>query len=520
MRQQTNQVWRALASLQGKLTLSYVLVTVLTTMAVQVLLLLALTVYTLYSDFVPGLAVGFAADMARDLRGDLRGQATQQDVLERIYRQRDSGEEDVRITVEPARGSEPRGDVLVVVFDTQGLVITSSQPLSYSVGAAYSTILREPERALVQQALNGATEVKQVGGWLRPENYPIAAYPVFDRDEAVSGAVFIRALLPVAWPSLSEIAFLLGFSALGFTVAAALAGTIFGYLTARPFTRRLKRLSQANAALAAGGLGQQVNDSSADEIGELGRQFNQMSSRLEESIRNLKLMAERNAQLAEQARQLAVVEERNRLARDLHDSVSQQLFSITMLAAASRSLLANDPSQAEAYLGSLQTTAQQALHETRGLIYELRPAALNSQGLDVALRELVQGFREREHIAAELHIADERRLPLAHELALFRIAQEALANVARHAGASCVDVELRHWPDRVRLSISDNGRGFDATLPRRPGSVGLGGMAERAAELSGRLDIVTTPSGGTRITAEIPIIVDGDAAGAGSGTVL
>jgi two-component system, NarL family, sensor histidine kinase LiaS len=504
----TQRVWRALMSLQGKLTLSYVLVTVLTTMVAQVLLLGGIALYTIYSNLIPDLMVSFAGEMARDLRGELRGQATDPKVLEQIYRRRSADDDALILTVEPARDGQVRGDVLVTVLDVRGVVITSSFPISHAVGAPYSAILGEPERAVVQQALIGSTDAARLGTWLRPQNYPVGAYPVFDTGGAVSGVIYIQALFPVSWPTLSDVAFLLGMSALGFTFAAALAGTLFGYLTARPFTRRLARISRASAALAAGDLGQRVPDFSPDEIGELGRQFNQMSSQLEDSMRSLRLMAERNAQLAEQARQLAVVEERNRLARDLHDSVSQQLFSITMLAAAARSLVTSDTPQAEEYLGSLQATAQQALHETRTLIYELRPAMLNSQGLATALREYVQGVRSRERLEVELLIDDERRIPLAHELALFRIAQEALANIARHAEARHVQVQLCHEPGLVRLIIADDGRGFDPSLPRRPGSVGLGSMAERASELSGTLTISSKPGAGTRLLAELPVVTD------------
>jgi signal transduction histidine kinase len=158
-------------------------------------------------------------------------------------------------------------------------------------------------------------------------------------------------------------------------IGSGFVGLIFGLIAGRGFSRRLNRLTAASAAMASGDLEQRVGDQSPDEIGQLARQFNTMAAQLDENMRALRLLADQNAQLAEQAAQLAAVEERNRLARDLHDSVSQELFSLTMQAAAARRLVVTKPDQAAIHLGEIQATAQQALQETRSLIFALQPAS-------------------------------------------------------------------------------------------------------------------------------------------------
>jgi two-component system, NarL family, sensor histidine kinase LiaS len=507
MQQRTAQLWRALGSLQGKLTLSYVFVTVLATIILEVLLLAVLGFFFTRSNFIPNALATLASQVAGDLQGALLTPERSDEVLGRTYTDPFDGAEG-GITIQATTDDGQVGDTLLAVIDRNGRVVSGSPALGYTRGEQFTARAHPVEQRLLEQALRGTTDVSQLGDWLEPAQLPVAAHPIFAADGTVSGAIFIRAREPLGLPTLGEFATLIGISAVGLTVAAALTGTLFGFFTAWPFTRRLGRLAAANAALAAGALDARVDDCASDEIGALGRQFNTMAEQLETSVRSLKLLAERNALLAEQAHQLAVVEERNRLARDLHDSVSQQLFSITMLAAAARELVVHNPQQAAQHLAGLQQAAQQALHETRSLIHELRPAALNSQGLGPALRQYVQEFRNREGLAVELHVADERRLPLAHELALFRIVQEALANVARHAHASSVALQLWHEPGQVVLRVADNGQGFDPQHPPRTGGVGMGSMAERARELGGQLTIASRPGQGTTITATLPVLDD------------
>jgi len=211
--------------------------------------------------------------------------------------------------------------------------------------------------------------------------------------------------------------------------------------------------------------------------------------------------AERLAAVQRHADQLAY---RNRLARDLHDSVSQELFSLTMLAAAAQRLLDRNPTLAAAQLGEIQETAQRALQETRSLIFALRPAMLDDRGLGPALRDMVCAAHDRQGLRVDLAISGERRLPLDHEQALFRIVQEALANVVRHSGVRAAEVRL-HYEDRYTyLEVRDGGRGFSPATPRNARSIGLDSMAERAAALGGTFTVDSLPGQGTTVAVTLP----------------
>jgi len=209
-----------------------------------------------------------------------------------------------------------------------------------------------------------------------------------------------------------------------------------------------------------------------------------------------------NTRLAERGQQLAVLEERRRLARELHDSVTQSLFSMSLLAQVLPELWEVDAEEARAGLVQIRDLTRSALAEMRALLIELRPAALGEQGLAHALREQVAAFERRTGISVLVNLASETRLPEPVEQAFFRITQEALANVARHAHAQRVRVTLRgHAP--VRLVITDDGRGFQ---PERVGDgrFGLISMHERAAKVGARLHMRTAIGQGTNIAVEWP----------------
>jgi signal transduction histidine kinase len=200
---------------------------------------------------------------------------------------------------------------------------------------------------------------------------------------------------------------------------------------------------------------------------------------------------------ADQGRQLAVLDERRRLARELHDSVTQSLFSISLLSQALPSLWELDQASARESLTQVRDLTRTALAEMRALLFELRPAALAEHDLVQALREHVAAFQERTGVGATFIAVGEIALPPSVEQALFRVAQEALANVARHSGARSVALELLAGPP-LRLRIADDGRGFVAERVGE-GHFGLVSMRERAAAIDARLDVRSAPERGTEI---------------------
>ncbi|NTV63465.1 MAG: GAF domain-containing protein, partial [Oscillochloris sp.] len=168
-----------------------------------------------------------------------------------------------------------------------------------------------------------------------------------------------------------------------------------------------------------------------------------------------------NARLYRRAQAAAVFEERNRLARELHDSVSQQLFSMTLTAQAARAQLEKNPQRAAAQLERLQETATAALAEMRALIFQLRPPALRDQGLVAALQQHAQALSRREGLAIALSVVGDDRQARGLEQPLFRIVQEALNNVVKHADARNVTVALEFGSERVLMRVTDDGHGFD-----------------------------------------------------------
>lgn len=225
------------------------------------------------------------------------------------------------------------------------------------------------------------------------------------------------------------------------------------------------------------------------------------------TIQQVEWARDRNQQLVEELQatqtklqELAIVDERNRLARDLHDSVKQQVYAISMQLGAARALL-DEGNQAYGPVTEAERLARQAGAELSTLIRELRPAGLESKTLTEALQEYLTAWSRQNGIAADLRADSASSIPLANEDTLFRVAQEALANVARHSHAQHVSVELEHQGDEIALLIEDDGAGFD--LARVERGIGLDSMRERLEAIGGRLDISSQPSSGTKITAVV-----------------
>jgi signal transduction histidine kinase len=225
------------------------------------------------------------------------------------------------------------------------------------------------------------------------------------------------------------------------------------------------------------------------------------------TLQQAELERDRNMQLVEilqatqqKLQELAIVEERNRLARDLHDSVKQQVFAISMqLSAARISMPESDKAYGPVILA--ERLAQQAGAELTTLINELRPPGLERKSLSIAILEHVNEWSHQNGFEAEINIDENISVNTQVEQTLFRVLQEALANVARHSKASKVKISLRAEFDAVSLTIEDNGIGFDAEGISR--GVGLDSMKERLIAVNGELEISGQKSKGTRIIARV-----------------
>lgn len=210
-------------------------------------------------------------------------------------------------------------------------------------------------------------------------------------------------------------------------------------------------------------------------------------------------IALQNARLYEQAQALVAIEERQRIARELHDTVSQTLFSVSVMAESLSRQWDRDPHKVWQRLNQLHELTRGALAETRMLVLELRPSFLINTELEELLHQLVETFQSRKRISTSFTIMDSQCcLPPPVKIAVYRIAQEALSNVIKHSRASQLTVTLKKDPTQVELYIRDNGRGFE--LSKVPGtSLGLKNMRERAKTVGASLQISTQVGYGTEV---------------------
>ncbi|KFM95264.1 HAMP domain protein [Bacillus clarus] len=277
-----------------------------------------------------------------------------------------------------------------------------------------------------------------------------------------------------------------GFSILAFFIGAAIVGITFGIITSRSLVRRIRKILNSTDQWSHGDFTTFVQDPSKDELGQLARKLNQMAKQLRT--------------LFKVRQDLATLEERNRLARELHDSIKQQLFATSIWLNTSKSLIGKDEDNAKEHLLKAENVLHQTQRELSALIQELRPVALEGKDLAHALKDYTTRWQEQTSIKVNLEISGQRQVSPIIEETFFRITQEALNNVARHSQANKVIIHL-DCEEVVTLSIYDNGCGFDIQRIDRQG-VGLSSMRERIHMLKGYIDIQSEMEKGVKITVQ------------------
>ncbi len=229
--------------------------------------------------------------------------------------------------------------------------------------------------------------------------------------------------------------------------------------------------------------------------------------RIEANTRELeRQVTERTREIAalfEQTKELAVLEERNRLARELHDSAKQKAFAALAQLAAANGLIRRDIEAAKFHLDESENLVYEVIQEMTFLIQEIHPVALKEKGLATMLREYAFEWENRNNASIELAITNEGPILLATEQTLYRVVQEGLANVARHSRASAVSIRLAYNQDTVDLEISDNGCGFD--MQKKPNGMGLRSIRERVESVGGAFVIASEPGRGTELSIQVPI---------------
>ena len=477
--------------LRWRLTLSYTLVTVAALVVVELallgLLLILLNTEFLGEEFVKTIRDGYVPQASNFLESeppDIDGldiwlQAQVNDSVA-------TNEGGRRITQGLSINFDQ--DYQIIVVDEGGNLLAQAVEgyTASALGAPFEAKAVPQLAPLLSNALAGSDSGDLL--YTRTSDGTLAmAFPIISEQGHLLGALAISLHIPAFnLQTLGSIMLLILISLVPITLAAGVIGTVFGFWTARGLTSRIESLSETANAWSHGDFSVLAGDSSADELGQLSRRLN--------------LMAEQLQNLLHTRQELAAIEERNHLARELHDSVKQQAFAISMQVGAAQALLPEDVAGAQRHLVEAEALARQSQEELAGLIEELRPPALSDHGFGEALKEYVSEWSRRTGIEAEVRTQGERPLPLGLEPALFRVVQEALSNVARHSEAGRVEVQLTRQEDELALTIDDDGRGFDVAAVKNRG-YGLQSMRERVEALGGQLLVQSEQGQGTQISA-------------------
>jgi len=348
---------------------------------------------------------------------------------------------------------------------------------------------------LVAAAYTGDTSVEQPFPHLTSEAlYLVFANPLHDEDGRLLGVEV--AILRTPTPStvlMLALSVLVGGLTV-FSAAAAIVGTLFGWRTARKFSKRLAHLSQVSAAWGQGNFERQIQDNEADEIEELGENLNRVAAELQTLLKDKE--------------QIAVLEERDRMARELHDTLAQGIAGLVLqLEAVMHRLDTNEIKSSRLIVSEAATEARDALHKARAVIDDLRAEAAFAPEYVKSVEKRARAFEATHGIVCEVdtQLPDELLIPATAAHHARRSLVEMLSNVARHANATKVQVKLRLEDRSLYLEVTDDGRGFEVETGTRPGHYGLLGLKERAQIMGGGFIIKSSPQMGTTVILSLPL---------------
>ncbi|HLG64706.1 MAG TPA: histidine kinase [Ktedonosporobacter sp.] len=489
--------------LQARMTISYVWVTIASVLLLEIVafFLILLTVRAYYENNlllprVQQTAQQYASAIAAQSKGASLNPAT-------TYALGTPGARATTLTIEPGKGvvipaitgrypdNEPIAFALLVA--PNGKVIASSYPQRYHKGAQAAQLVPD-QTSLINNALQGKQDDRtKLSQLIAAGNTEEVAATVWGKNHLPIGAVYVQ--IPItSFDAQLLMSFSITFLISGFLLLLVTApiGGIFGVITTRGLVRRLNNLVSATTKFANGDYSQRVRIKRADEVGQLEEQFNRMAQQLVESISRRQELAEQNARLAE----------RSRISRELHDAISQELFSLNMLAGGIQAALPAD-SALQPQVAMLEQTTTNVIREMRALLLELRPNRLEELGLAEALEEIATAYSTRLGVTVTTNIA---KLPLnaKAEHTLLRITQEAITNAVRHANASMIEISLLPHGQTIELKISDSGKGFDPRDNAGQHGLGLRQMQERVQELNGQFILQTHIGKGTQIQVYLP----------------
>ena len=391
------------------------------------------------------------------------------------------------------------------IVDDQGRVLAHRDPSVVLRGTQYVL----PQSDGIHQGLTGANVV--LASEVVPLGYQTLSV-VTERPLSEALALTLRTVIITV----------------GLIVAALVCAGLLAFYAARRIVRPIRTLATTAQAISDGDLWRQAETTSHGELAVLGSTFNRMTAQLRAMIESLEErvvertqelsdantlleteMAER-VQVEETRRELAVAEERNRLAREIHDTLAQSLFGIMIQMETAGKLLVHEPETASVAIRSARDLARRGVEEARRSIWDLQPRELASGGLIEAVRrEVTRAGEEEVQISLAVEGDEPASVDKCNQLAALRIIQEAVTNVRRHAHAKKATVVLKYDPPEIQIGVSDDGVGFDPSgaqgkLSPTRGGFGLTSMQERARLAGGNIEINSAPGVGTQIEVRIP----------------
>ncbi|MBM7541498.1 sensor histidine kinase [Amphibacillus cookii] len=285
----------------------------------------------------------------------------------------------------------------------------------------------------------------------------------------------------------------------------SLIAVLIGFRSSGHLKSEIDDLSVMIMQLSRGNYRSRFNYETDGEIARIGTELNDLAKKLDDQVRYLQRLADEKAAFAESAHKMATIEERQRLARDLHDSVSQQLFALTMMSKAVLRTLGKNPEKARVQMVEVAESAMKAQTEMRALLLHLRPIHLSDQSLRDGIANLIAELKTKCAIEFTMKMDDIEHLPKFTEEHLFRIIQEGLSNILRHADATKVKILLLQEAQHIFVHLADNGKGFDWDLAeQKQTSYGLKTMRERSEEIGGQFILRTKQGEGTYIDIRVP----------------
>ena len=315
---------------------------------------------------------------------------------------------------------------------------------------------------------------------------------------------YLEESLGVAFLSREYFRVLLIFAVIGFFASIG-ATIVIGLPVGRTLRKLLHIIGDANEKLSRGKLDYRLRIRGYIELEEISNQFNRMAQRTEKQVESLQRLINENKELLAGAEEAASSEERRKIARELHDAISQQLFAINTTVAAIPKLMDQRPEEAKKYFKMIEKMVSMAQQELRALIMHLRPVNLEEHCLKEGIEKLLDEL-DTKHANIEIHqeLHNIEGLAPGLENNIFRVTQEAISNILRHSKATKFSVKLFQKEKVLSLIIEDNGVGIKNS-DNKKSSYGMATMRERIEELGGRFDVISFPDKGTRIEVRVPV---------------